>query len=286
MWCSPFPSSRFPQRQNIAAALVLLLLCGPVAFVSSDPILPEGPDYPKPLEQIAEPVRAVSDTSDAQISCPDKVRKDKSFFVTVPRELIIGKWQWQVQRLDNTPFPQTEWQANESLSSVSITVLDLNEPITIGFASGEILFVKTVLIEGDDPDPKPPGPDPDPEPEPEPEPVDPAPIPDAGFRVLIVYESGDMTKYTIEQQVILAGADVREFLKRNCVPEDGQAGFRIYDADIDTSNDLPVWQKAMSRDRSQVPWVVISNGKTGFEGPLPATPSEFLELCKKYLPTK
>ena len=135
---------------------------------------------------------------------------------------------------------------------------------------------------GGDPDPDP---DPDP-PDPEPDPDDPAPIPVAGFRVLIVYESAEMTKYPIETQVIIAGADVREFLDKHCVDEDGTPGYRIYDADINTANDLEVWQNAMQRDRSELPWVIVSNGKTGFEGPLPDTPTEFLELCKKYLPKK
>lgn len=117
-------------------------------------------------------------------------------------------------------------------------------------------------------------------------PLSPAPIPEPGFRVLVVYESADMTKYPVATQAILAGAEVREFLKANCVAEAGHPGFRIFDANIDTAGDLAVWKTAMTRPRTQLPWVVISNGKSGFEGPLPATPTEFLELCKKYLPTK
>ena len=117
-------------------------------------------------------------------------------------------------------------------------------------------------------------------------PLSPAPIPDPGFRVLIVYESADMTKYPVATQAILAGAEVREFLKKNCVAEDGQPGFRIYDSDVNTSGDLAVWRTAMTRPRTELPWVVISNGKSGFEGPLPKTAAEFIDLCKKYLPTK
>lgn len=132
-----------------------------------------------------------------------------------------------------------------------------------------------------------PGPEPEPNPDPDDDdtdPVDPAPLPEPGFRVLIVYETAEMTKYPLETQVILAGADVREFLKTNCVSENGQPGFRIYDADINLGGDLEVWKKAMTRPRTELPWVVISNGKTGYEGPLPKTPTAFLDLCKKYLP--
>ena len=117
-------------------------------------------------------------------------------------------------------------------------------------------------------------------------PLSPAPIPDPGFRVLVVYESAEMTNYPVSTQAILAGAEVREFLKANCVAEDGQPGFRIYDADVNTAGDLAVWRTAMTRPRTELPWVVISNGKSGFEGPLPKTAAEFIDLCKKYLPTK
>lgn len=130
-----------------------------------------------------------------------------------------------------------------------------------------------------DPEPGPTPPTPDPTPDPTPTP---APIPEAGFRVLIVYESSEMTKYPIETQVILAGADVREYLRMNCVKEGTTPGFRIYDADIDTTHDSKVWQAAMARPRAQIPWLILSNGKTGYEGPLPKTPTEFLDLCKKY----
>jgi hypothetical protein len=146
--------------------------------------------------------------------------------------------------------------------------------------------VLTIKYPGPSPDPEP-GPTPDPDPEPEPLP--PAPIPGDGLRVLIVYESGEMTKYPIETQVILAGADVREFLNKNCVAEDigngkKQPGYRIYDQDLNIGGDLEIWKQAMTRDRKELPWVVISNGKTGYEGPLPKGPTEFLELCKQYLP--
>lgn len=156
-----------------------------------------------------------------------------------------------------------------------IFVLSASDATTLG-------SVKHVLTIGQ-PEPEPdPDPPPPPPPPPPPDP-DPAPIPADGFRVLIVYESGDMTKYPIETQMILTGADVREFLKSNCVNEGGTPGFRIYDPDVNIGGDLEVWKQAITRPRTAIPWVVISNGKTGFEGPLPKTPTEFLDLCKKYL---
>jgi hypothetical protein len=135
---------------------------------------------------------------------------------------------------------------------------------------------KTFTI-GDAPEPKPDDEDDDSQ--------KPAPIPDAGFRVLIVYESGETTTYPTETMKILTGREVREFLDKNCVDEGkGHPAWRIFDADMDLENEYPVWKKAMARDRKELPWVIISNGKTGFEGPLPKTSAAFIELCKKYLP--
>jgi len=112
----------------------------------------------------------------------------------------------------------------------------------------------------------------------------PAPIPEAGFRVLIVYEADDQTKYPPGIGEILAGEDVRKFLEKNCVDENGVAGVRILDQHTEMKNAPQLWQKAMARPRTELPWVVISNGKTGYEGPLPKTASAFVDLCTKYLP--
>jgi hypothetical protein len=123
-----------------------------------------------------------------------------------------------------------------------------------------------------------PGPDP---PTPGPDPPSPAPIPEPGFRVLIIYESADLLPQG--QQVILFGREVRDYLNRVCVAEStGTKAFRIFDQHVDATGELKTWKDAMARKRDSVPWIVVSNGTTGFEGPLPKTAQEFLELCKKY----
>jgi hypothetical protein len=129
-----------------------------------------------------------------------------------------------------------------------------------------------------DPGPLPPVP---PDPGPTPDPPSPAPIPEPGFRVLIFYEKDDPLPPL--QMAILAGEEVAKYLDVVCIDEpDGTSGYRIYDDDADLSNELPVWQKAFQRRPQSLPWVIISNGKTGYEGPLPASPSAFVDLCKKY----
>jgi len=121
-------------------------------------------------------------------------------------------------------------------------------------------------------------------PVPPPDPPSPAPIPVAGFRVLIVYESGDLTKMPAAQQAILYSKTLRDYLNVKCVagPDSKTREWRIFDKDVDTSGESAVWQAVMKRPRSAVPWIVISDGKAGHEGPLPATVDETLALLKKW----
>jgi hypothetical protein len=129
------------------------------------------------------------------------------------------------------------------------------------------------------PEPEPPGPGPTPQP-PGPTPG-PAPIPEAGFRALIIFESGDATKLPPAQQNILYGKAVREYLNAKCAAEpDGTKAYRIYDQNIDASGESKIWQDAMKRPRQSVPWLIVSNGKAGFEGPLPATVDDFMKIIK------
>lgn len=123
--------------------------------------------------------------------------------------------------------------------------------------------------------PKPPKP-------PTPEPDAKAPIPGPGLKVLIVYETGKTLPP--QQGSILDGKRVRDYLDANCVvgPDGKTREYRIWDQGADTVGESARWQDAMKRTRTGVPWVVISNEKSGFEGPLPSTPDAFLELIKKY----
>lgn len=126
--------------------------------------------------------------------------------------------------------------------------------------------------------PVPPGPTP-----PDPPPT-PSPIPEAGFRVLIVYESAELGKLSPVQYNVLFAKKVRDYLNEKCVPgPDGKTReWRIYDKDVDVSGESKIWQGAMKRSRSQVPWILISTGRGGYEGPLPGSVAETLELLKKF----
>lgn len=128
------------------------------------------------------------------------------------------------------------------------------------------------------------GPQPPPEPEPKPpEPKPDAPIPVAGFRVLIVYESMDISKMSFGQQAVIFGKTFRDYLDAKCVvgPDGKTKEYRIFDKDIVTSGEAKLWQDAMRRPRAGVPWMLVSNGKSGWEGPLPSV-EEALTILKRY----
>lgn len=131
------------------------------------------------------------------------------------------------------------------------------------------------------------GPRPPPEPGPTPSPSPPdvvPPIPAPGFRVLIVYETADLPKYPKGQLATLYGKEVRDYLSAKCVKgDDGKtAEWRIWDADVSTAGESKLWQEAMRRPRGKPPTILISDGRTGYEGPLPNTIEETLSLLKRY----
>lgn len=124
--------------------------------------------------------------------------------------------------------------------------------------------------------PSPPSPEPSPVPTP-----DTAPIPVAGFRVLIIEEEKDRIKLPPAQVAVLLSGRVQEYLDSKCVlgPDNKTREWRIFDKDIAARG---LWLDAMKRPRQSLPWIIISDGKTGYEGPLPQNVEATLQLLKKY----
>lgn len=131
-----------------------------------------------------------------------------------------------------------------------------------------------ILLEG----PVPPGPGPQP-----PSPVDPAPIPGIGFRVLMVFAKNELPKYPQSQVLVFSSGEVRSYLNARCVagPDGKTKDWRTWDITDDVSNEAKIWQDAMKLV-TKTPWIIVSNGVSGFSGPLPATISETMILLKKY----
>lgn len=130
-----------------------------------------------------------------------------------------------------------------------------------------------------------PTPGPTPTPTPTPTPVDPAPIPDAGLRVMVVYETASLSKMPREQLGILYDQGFRDWLSGIVVKGvDGKTPeWRVYDQHADIAAESPLWRAALARPRKAVPWLVVSNGKAGFEGPLPANVADAKTVIQRFV---
>ena len=113
-----------------------------------------------------------------------------------------------------------------------------------------------------------------------PKPVDPAPIPLAGFRVLIIY---DMATLTADQQGVVFGKKVRDYMQAKCVVgQDGKTkDFWILQKGLDVSA-APKWVGDVIQRHPNMPvFMVVSDGKTGYEGPLPVNADEAMTILQK-----
>lgn len=138
-----------------------------------------------------------------------------------------------------------------------------------GDVASDLAVCKVVV--GNPPDP---GPDPGPGPTP-PKPGTNPFAPETAFKALIIYESVD--DLPPKQRAILVATDVRNFLKSK-----GTDCYRFLDKDANVSQAAAWIQTGMRRNRTAVPWIVIGNGSTGFEGPLPTDIAETIKLLQKY----
>jgi hypothetical protein len=125
------------------------------------------------------------------------------------------------------------------------------------------------------PGPTPPGPGPSPTP-------GIAPIEGDGLRVLFVAETGERMPQSIEASFY--STEVAAYLNANCAKVGGQPDFRRVDPDTQFTDPGHRFAKALARPRASLPWLIISNGTSGYEGPFPATPAETLALIKSLTP--
>lgn len=115
-----------------------------------------------------------------------------------------------------------------------------------------------------------------------PKPENDAPIKADGFRVLMIYEATTADKpLTGEQIAVMYGAKTRAYLDSMCIKVNGFPQYSIVDKDKDASKLSGAFADAMKRPRQSLPWFIVSNGVTGYEGPI-TTEADFLEKCKKY----
>jgi hypothetical protein len=152
-----------------------------------------------------------------------------------------------------------------------------------GIHGGKIVGPFTCTITVGTPGPVPPGPTP-PGPTPPVPPGPPAPIPGDGLRVLMVYDTATLGKLPVAQRDVLYSETIRGWLRDHVAkgPDGKSTEWRVLPSNEDLSAESPTWQNAFKRPRASLPWLIISNGKTGYEGPLPGTMADMMSLLQKY----
>ena len=119
-----------------------------------------------------------------------------------------------------------------------------------------------------------PGPTPGPGPQPGPGPFDTSGPSGkiAGTYVLMVFDDATKNALPKDQQPILFGTVMRQYLNATCGlgPDSKTHTFRIWEDKQNPEGDDPPWLKAMARPRKSLPWLVVQGPGGWFEGPLPA----------------
>ena len=101
--------------------------------------------------------------------------------------------------------------------------------------------------------------------------------------MLILLEKDDDTKLPPSQLDAINSFVVRSYLNQKCPKVGNQPEYRIWDKDTNPANESKLWQDAFNKAKGkETPWIIVSNGKTGFEGPLPKTVEALLALVQKY----
>lgn len=223
-----------------------------------------------------------------------EIKEDRTVVKSLPFTITAPKaddYRWTypstvtaLEENDGSVLKITSAPKGEVTVSVRTMVIDYEKKITTR-KSGSILFN---VGDVSPPTPIPPNPDPNPKPVPPPPPVNPAPIPVTGFRVLVIYEATKGAPLlTPKQQSELNGKALADYLNARCVKEDGQPGWTILDKDVPVVTAAKHWRDAAARPRTNVPWIIISDGISSagsFEGPLPD--GGILDLVKRYGETK
>ena len=247
----------------MAGAIVLLFVMVAIAlFHTSRPV----PPPPEPHPDWLEP------TVDKPVSFEFPEYQFEVGVVGTVRVKTLGKTEWVWSPNDGDKFKIKSGVA-EFRSGGAKGVFWLGAYTTVNSSASKVFWVK--IKSGMGPLPSPPFP-PDP-----PEPPIPAPIPDAGFRVLITYETGSVTA---KQKQVMMAKEVRDYLNAKCAMGlDGKTKeWRMWDKDTDPSGDSKLWQAAFARPKASYPWILISNGKDGHEGSMPETIPDMLNMLKKY----
>lgn len=102
------------------------------------------------------------------------------------------------------------------------------------------------------------------------------PVPGDGRHVLVIYETDDRISLPRDQRSILDSVPLREWLQTS------KWDAEFLDPDTAFLDGDEWFKQALTVERTGLPWVVVSNGKAGFSGPLPESVEKFKELVGRY----
>lgn len=262
-----------------------------VARVEADPVpirVPGGPMLPPPASDVA--VKLSADTLyviDADV--PVRVLSSSTSGGAVTVRKVAGPVSVYGRFVDGGGKAEFRTYSGKHVyfvtaaksGPVELLVVPVGEPKP---DDADVIRRTLDVDAGDGPRP-PPGPEPKPPPpDPKPDPVTPAPIPEPGLRVLIVYDAATVADLPPAQNAILRSEKLWKFAQENCARgADGRTPeMRIYHSAVNASDEANHWKAAMARPRKSLPWILVSNGRTGYEGPLPATVDDTIALIRKY----
>lgn len=248
----------------------------PVAFGADASALPIVPvlyqaDPPAPQPQ-PEPTPA----RPPYVALPDEIKGDVGAFVPVRPE-TNGKLVRFIAAPGLNVFP-ADMLRDQTQTVVSASAAGRYTLTAYTALGDEPSEPETCIISvGSAPVPPSPGPGPGPTP------VDPTvtPLPAEGLRVLIVSENEARSELSPQQAGAIFGTKLAAYLNANCVKVGGKPEWRILDPNAPMENAGDVWVEAMKRPRAAHHWLLVSNGKAGWEGPLPKTYDEIVAIVER-----
>jgi hypothetical protein len=101
-----------------------------------------------------------------------------------------------------------------------------------------------------------------------------------GLHVLVIEDETARKSMTSKQIAAFEGADVRDWTDKNAKE------FLVLDKDADKASmskwTKDAWEVYEKAEGKKLPWVVLSNGKTGTSEAYPANPADAIALLSKY----
>ena len=170
---------------------------------------------------------------------------------------------------------------DDPIAAMQLQLKALTKIVESGFAMqstyNKSLDARITALEGAKPPPKPVDP---------PVPTDTAFPVDGKYRVQMLYETAEVSKYPIVQQDAIKGKPTRDYLESHCAvgPDGKTKEYRIYDKDVVFTVEMPTFKKAVDYCKKiGCPSIIVNNGKTEYRGTLPPNSDypDTLTLLKK-----